>query len=157
MTDSIALYFEAFLGISSTLCMKSNASHFINDINDYSEGKIDIIIDTTGIPTVITDAINKLSDQGRMILVGQPAPDKFVQISNALNLFNGIGKTIKATQGGKTRPHLDIPRYIKLYQNDRLQIDHLFTDIVPLVEVNKGFDLLRSRNAGRVLVSINEK
>ena len=82
---------------------------------------------------------------------------KFVQISNALNLFNGIGKTIKATQGGKTSPHLDIPRYVKLYQNDRLQIDHLFTHRVPLVDVNKGFDLLRSGNAGRVIVSIHEK
>tara|TARA_B100000579_G_scaffold360396_1_gene317631 strand:- start:256 stop:1272 length:1017 start_codon:yes stop_codon:yes gene_type:complete len=139
------------------LCMKSNASHFINDINDYSPGKIDIIIDTTGIPSLITDAINKLSDNGRMILVGQPAPDKFVQISNALNLFNGIGKTIKATQGGKTRPHFDIPRYVKLYQNDRLKIDHLFTHRFPLVEVNKGFDLLRSGNAGRVIVSIHDK
>ena len=106
---------------------------------------------------MITDAINKLSDQGRMILVGQPAPDKFVQISNALNLFNGIGKTIKATQGGKTRPEFDIPRYIKLHQNDRLKIDHLFTHRFPLLEVNKGFDLLRSGNAGRVIVSINEK
>tara|TARA_B100000579_G_scaffold423018_1_gene425687 strand:+ start:1201 stop:2217 length:1017 start_codon:yes stop_codon:yes gene_type:complete len=139
------------------LCIKSNASQFINDINDYSQGKIDVIIDTTGIPDVITDAINKLSDQGRMILVGQPAPDKFVQISNALNLFNGIGKTIKATQGGKTRPEVDIPRYVKLYLNYRLKIDHLFTHRFPLVDVNKGFDLLRSGNAGRVIVSINEK
>ena len=139
------------------LCFQSSASHFINNINDYSQGKIDIIIDTTGIPSVITDAINKLSDEGRMILVGQPAPGKFVQISNALTLFNGIGKTIKATQGGKTQPHLDIPRYIKLYKNDRLKIDHLFTHRFPLVDVNKGFDLLRSGNAGRVIVSINDK
>lgn len=134
------------------LCLQSEANIFLKDIKNYPN-KVDIIIDTTGIPEVISNAIDKLSDKGRLILVGQPAPGKFIEISNALNLFNGLGKIIKATQGGKTNPQNDIPRYIKLFNNGRLKVDHLFTHKLDLNDINKGFDILRSGEAGRVIIS----
>ena len=45
------------------------ATLFVESINDL-ENKVDIIIDTTGIPQVIADAYNKLAPSGRLILVG---------------------------------------------------------------------------------------
>ncbi len=137
------------------LCLQSDANIFLQNIEDYKDNKIDIIIDTTGIPEVISNSIDKLSDKGRLILVGQPAPGKFIEISNALNLFNGQGKIIKATQGGKTCPQNDIPRYIKLFNDGRLKVNHLFTHQFDIDEINKGFDVLRSGEAGRVIISTN--
>ena len=96
------------------LCFSAGASLFTNSVLNIEE-PVDVIIDTTGIPEVISEAISKLSGKGRMILVGQPAPGKMVEVMNAVNLFNGIGQSIKATQGGKTNPHEDIPRYVKLH------------------------------------------
>ena len=37
-----------------------------------------------------------------------------IAIPNAVSMFEGSGKTIKATQGGMTNPTVDIPRYIDL-------------------------------------------
>ena len=85
------------------MCLDIGANKFYTSI-DQIEGKVDIVIDTTGIPEVISQGISILSNTGRMILVGQPAPGKFVEVMNAVNLFNGIGQSIKATQGGKTNP-----------------------------------------------------
>ena len=79
------------------LCFTAGASLFTNSVNNLDE-KVDVIIDTTGIPEVISECVSKLSGKGRMILVGQPAPGRGVEVMNAVNLFSGMGQTIKATQ-----------------------------------------------------------
>lgn len=135
------------------LCFTAGASLFVNSINNIDE-KIDVIIDTTGIPEVITESISKLSNQGRMILVGQPAPGKMVEVMNAVNLFNGMGQTIKATQGGRTNPQEDIPRYVRMHQEGILDISQFVTHRFKLEEINEAFDLLKSGNAGRIIIEI---
>jgi Zn-dependent alcohol dehydrogenase len=139
--------------IKKELCFSAGASLFTNSVLNIEE-PVDVIIDTTGIPEVISEAISKLSGKGRMILVGQPAPGKMVEVMNAVNLFNGVGQSIKATQGGKTNPHEDIPRYIKLHQNGLLDISKLITHTFTLDEVNDAFDLLKTGNAGRIIIEI---
>lgn len=136
------------------ICLDHGATSFYSSV-DKIQDKVDIIIDTTGIPEVITKSISMLSGTGRMILVGQPAPGKFVEIMNAVNLFNGNGQSIKATQGGRTNPQEDIPRYVKLYNQGLLNIDKLVTHRFPLDKINDAFDLLKSGNAGRIIIEVN--
>ena len=137
------------------MCLDIGASKFYTSI-DQIEGKVDIVIDTTGIPEVISQGISILSNTGRMILVGQPAPGKFVEVMNAVNLFNGIGQSIKATQGGKTNPQEDIPRYIRLHKEGLLDVSKLITHTFTLDQINEAFDLLKTGNAGRIMIKIAE-
>jgi len=137
------------------ICLEHGASKFALSLDEV-EGKVDIVIDTTGIPEVISKGISILSGTGRMVLVGQPAPGKFVEVMNAVNLFNGVGQSIKATQGGKTNPQEDIPRYVKLYNQGILDISKLITHRFKLEQVNEAFDLLKSGNAGRIMIEIGE-
>jgi len=123
---------------------------------EYIEGKVDVIIDTTGIPEVINEAYQKLAPSGRLILVGQPAPGKGLEIMNAVSMFDGTGKTIKASQGGRTKPETDIPRYISLAMKGSLDFESLHTDTFTLDEVNDAFDLLRSGKSGRIMIEIGE-
>ena len=131
------------------------ATLFAESINDL-ENNVDIIIDTTGIPQVIGDAYNKLAPSGRLILVGQPAPGKSVELPNAVSMFDGTGKSVKATQGGRTIPHIDIPRYIELAERGVISYEQLHTDTFTLDEVNEAFDLLKSGSAGRIMIKIGE-
>ena len=135
------------------LCFIAGATTFIDDINSIEE-KVDVIIDTTGIPEVISGAITRLSGKGRMILVGQPAPGRGVEIMNAVNLFSGMGQTIKATQGGRTNPTEDIPRYVRMHQEGILSIEQFVTHRFKLDQVNEAFDLLRSGSAGRIIIEM---
>ena len=138
------------------LATQMGADVFVYDIQ-YLPEKCDVIIDTTGVPDVITAAYERLSPSGRLILCGQPAPDRMVCLPNAVSMFEGVvGKSIRASQGGKTNPDTDIPRYIKLALKGKLDYESLHTHTISLDEVNEGFDLLRSGNAGRIMVRINE-
>jgi len=131
------------------------ATLFTESIKDI-ENKLDVIIDTTGIPQVIGDAYDKLAPSGRLILVGQPAPGKSVELPNAVSMFDGTGKSVKATQGGGTIPHVDIPRYIELASRGIISYEQLHTDTFTLDEVNDAFDLLKSGSAGRIMIKIGE-
>jgi S-(hydroxymethyl)glutathione dehydrogenase/alcohol dehydrogenase len=120
-----------------------------------TNGKADVIVDTTGMPKVIAKMMHYLSDSGRFILVGQPRPGEELIIPNGNNWFGGNGKILKASQGGKTNPANDIPRYIRLHKSGILDIDKIVSHKFALEEINAAFDLLRTGNAGRIMIDIN--
>jgi S-(hydroxymethyl)glutathione dehydrogenase / alcohol dehydrogenase len=118
--------------------------------------QFDIIIDTTGNVDVISDAVTHLAGGGRLVLVGQPVPGKSIEIPNAVSLFDGSGKTIKATQGGQTNPALDIPRYANMYLAGLLgSTDGVVTDRFRLDDIGKAFDTLEHGNAGRIMIRMD--
>ena len=118
--------------------------------------KVDVILDTTGVPEVISKAFDKLAPSGRLIMVGQPAPGTDLNIFNPLSMFDGQGKSIRASQGGGTKPDEDIPRYIKLANREVLDFNTLHTDTFALDNINDAFDLLKTGNAGRIIIKIGE-
>ena len=138
------------------LSMKMGAEGFTSDILSLPID-IDVIMDTTGNPNVIAEAYKKLGPSGRLILVGQPTPGKSLEIPNGVSMFEGTGKSIRATQGGRTDPETDIPRYIGLAKKEVLDWRSLHTDTFSLDEVNDAFDLLKSGNAGRIMIEIGEE
>ena len=146
---------DSFPG-KEALVLSQGASHFLKSTSELPE-KIDLIIDTTGNPKVISDAFGHLSNLGRMILVGQPSPGLELVIPNAIQLFNGTGQYIRATQGGETVPQIDIPRYIRLFKSRNLELDELITHRFRLSEVNNAFEKLIAGGAGRIMISMGEE
>jgi S-(hydroxymethyl)glutathione dehydrogenase/alcohol dehydrogenase len=128
----------------------------ISDINsEINNEKFDVIIDTTGNPNVIKETIKYLSNNGRYILVGQPKPGQDIIIPNGNSMFNGNGIVVKATQGGKTSPTDDIPRYVKLHKSGVIDITKIITNRFKLNEINDAITMLRSGKCGRIMIEMN--
>jgi Zn-dependent alcohol dehydrogenase len=125
---------------------------FVNLTDETLTGDFDLILDTTGAPAAMENALAHLAPSGRYVMIGQPAPTKPVCISNARHLFDGEGKTIKATQGGGFRPDLDLPRYLTAVES--LYLERLVTHRLPLAKINTALDLVRQGEAGRVLIEM---
>lgn len=134
-------------------CILLGADEFCQTIYEVKE-KVDVIIDTTGLANIFDESVKHLSNNGRLILVGQPSPNVAFTVSNALQLFNGRGLSVKATQGGKTVPQDDIPRYIRLYNRGRLNIDDLISHRFKLDQVNQAFELLKTGYAKRIIIEM---
>jgi S-(hydroxymethyl)glutathione dehydrogenase / alcohol dehydrogenase len=62
--------------------------------------------------------------------------------------------SLTGSHGGDARPHVDIPRIIRLVQAGRLSFDGIITHEFPLADINAALDLVRSGKAGRVLVAV---
>lgn len=49
----------------------------------------------------------------------------------------------------------DIPRFISLYKQGRLNIDPLISEVITLDDINEGFDKLANGDVGRIIVKIH--
>jgi S-(hydroxymethyl)glutathione dehydrogenase/alcohol dehydrogenase len=112
----------------------------------------DVIVDTCGVPDAIRQTFTLLAGGGRYIMVGQPDPFAVVYMDNARHMFDGEGKTIKATQGGGFKPSEDIPRYVKAHAAGILKLDGIISDRIMLTNINEGIDMVKKGCASRVLV-----
>ena len=138
------------------LSMQMGADVYASSLDNIPH-KVDVILDTTGIPAVISQAFDKLAPSGRLILVGQPQPGTSLNILNPLSFFDGQGKSVRASQGGGTKPEVDIPRYVALANRGIIDYETLHTDTFKLDEINEAFDLLKSGNAGRIIIKMEEE
>ncbi len=114
--------------------------------------RFDVIVDTSGHPGAIANAIPLLADGGRFVMVGQPQSP--VELVAPSHMFGAEGARIIATQGGGFQPHRDIPRYVAMHQAGLLNVDGIVTDSVGLEDINAGLDLVRAGKASRVMVKM---
>jgi len=111
---------------------------------------IDIFIDNTGSPEVISKGYASVHSKGQVVLVG--VPPKGAQAS-LYSLDLHFGKSITGTTGGEALPADDIHRYMRLFERRRISLAPLITEVAPLERINQLIDGMRSgRTAGRCLI-----
>ncbi len=111
----------------------------------------DVVIDTTGNPRVIEFAYDLTHFNGRTILVGVPRKGDNISIYTLPLHFK---KILKGSHGGSSEPHIEIPRLIHLVQNGNMQLEGMFTHEFSLDKINRAIEILRSGEAGRVLLKM---
>ncbi len=111
----------------------------------------DVIVDTTGNARVIEQAYDLTHPDGKTILVGVPRKGDNINIYSLPLHFK---KVLTGSHGGGVDPHIDIPRYIRLVDTGKLKLDGLVTHEFSLDDINRALDLVRSGDAGRVLIAM---
>jgi S-(hydroxymethyl)glutathione dehydrogenase/alcohol dehydrogenase len=137
------------------------ATHTINSCEGDAETLIqqalagqplDVFIDNTGVPAVIEMGYRLTHGQGRVILVGVPRLGNTVSL-NTLPLH--FGKLLTGSHGGESHPERDIPRYLRLLQQGRLQLDRFVSVRYPLEQINIAIATMRDgATVGRVMVEL---
>ena len=143
------------------LARQLGATHTINSSREDAEARIrellegqplDVFIDNTGVPAVIEQGYRLTHGQGRVILVGVPRQGSNVSL-HTLPLH--FGKVLTGSHGGESQPAQDIPRYLRLLQQGRLQIERLVSARYPLEEINTATAAMRDgATAGRVMIDL---
>lgn len=134
----------------SKIARKNGATYFLNlsDRTLVGQNKFDVIFDTTGHAELIQESLKYLADGGRFVMVGQPKSSFGVDSS----LFGTRGKQIIATQGGKTNPDLDIPRYASLWLAGKLDFSSIITHNFHMSEINDAVNILKGGDCGRIIL-----
>jgi S-(hydroxymethyl)glutathione dehydrogenase / alcohol dehydrogenase len=140
------------------LAKKHGATHIINAKTSNMDGEIleivgasgaDVVIEGTGIPSVIESAYNLTTIVGRCILFGVIPFDKFVKL-NTLSLH--FGKKLIGTEGGQSQPHEDIPRYIAMLKAGLFSVDDYVSHRIKLDKINNGIELMRAGESIHTIV-----
>jgi Zn-dependent alcohol dehydrogenase len=132
---------------------------FLNDKKNFknklkkllNNGKADIVIDTTGNTKVIEQCYELTESNGKTILCGVPKKSKNISIHTLPLHFN---KVLKGSHGGDSNPSEDIPRFIRLMKDKKINIKNLITHQFKLEEINKAIKIVRKGIAGRVLIDM---
>jgi len=104
---------------------------------------------------VIAIASRLTNARGRTVLVGVPSQDSTAAISTLPLHFE---KRLIGSHGGESRPDIDIPRYVRLIREGRLDLRSLIGQTYPLDAVNDAIADMRSgRLAGRALVVLADR
>jgi S-(hydroxymethyl)glutathione dehydrogenase/alcohol dehydrogenase len=111
----------------------------------------DVIVETTGNARVIETAYNLTQAKGKTILVGVPRKGDNISIYSLPLHFK---KILTGSEGGDAEPHNDIPRYVRLVQAGKFNLDGLITHEFGLEQINEAIALVRGGEAGRVLVGM---
>jgi len=136
------------------------ATHVINSAKEDLEAEIlkitgpsgvDVFVENTGQVRLIEKAYKLTAKQGSTILVGVPRHDQDITI-HSLPLH--FGKRLTGCEGGQTDPAVDIPRYLRLFAEDKLSLAPQITHRYPLEEVNRALDTVRSGEAGRCILEM---
>lgn len=152
--DIVDAKLEMAKRFGATHCFNSaktgNLSEEIRKI--VGEAGADVVIETTGIARVIEQAYDLTHPDGKTILVGVPTKGDNISIYSLPLHFK---KVLKGSHGGDAEPHLDIPRYIRLIETGKLTLKGLVTHEFKLDQINEAIKLVRSGEAGRVLIAMD--
>ena len=117
--------------------------------NIVGENGADIVVDTTGDPKIIEQAYELTAADGKTILAGVPK-NKITIYSLPLH----FKKILKGSHGGDSIPDIEIPRYIRLINKNKMTLNNMITDEFKLTKINDAIDLLRSGKAGRIVIKM---
>ena len=119
-------------------------------IREITGGGADHVIETVGSAKVLSDAYDATRRGGTTTTVGLPDPGQMLSIP-AVSLV-AEERTLRGSYLGSSVPARDLPRFIDLYRQGRLDVERLLTDRLALEDINEGFDRLASGAAVRQAV-----
>lgn len=105
---------------------------------------------TTGNLNAIENSIKYLSVPGKCYVMGVPKKNKKINI-DAWNLMHD--QVIQGSLGGGALPDRDIPKFIKLDTNNKINLASLIFKVYKLEEINNAIRLFKNPNTtGRILI-----
>ena len=117
-----------------------------------SGGGGDYAIEATGRPEAMLAAFLSTRAHGAAVLIGIPREDAVVSLP-ALSIPR-LERRVLGSLYGSSWPERDFPLTLDLYRRGRLPLDRLITHRLPLDEVGRGFELMRSGEALRVVLDL---
>lgn len=124
----------------------------LKSIRDMLPKGCDVVIDTTGRAEMIEAAYELTANGGKTVLVAQMRHDHKARIQT---LPMHTGKAFFASEGGQTDPSVHIPRYLRLFDAGKLNVDGLVTHRYKLDEINVALDEIRAGRTGRVMIEMD--
>ena len=68
-----------------------------------------------------------------------------------------FNKVLTGSHGGEAEPDKDIPRFIRLFDSGKMELNKLITHEYKLEDINEALDMFRSGDAGRIIINMRNK
>ena len=110
---------------------------------------VDYALEAVGLKKTAEQAFSMLKKGGYEILIGMIPMDQEIEVPAHDLLFE---RRLQATTLGSTSYRLDIPRFVDLYMQRRLNLDDMISKRLRLDEINEGYAAVKNGTVVRDLV-----
>ncbi len=139
-------------GASDGVLWAGSAEDTADAIREISRGGVDYAIEATGRPDAMRAAFLSTRPKGAAVLIGIPREDAVLELP-ALSIPR-MERRVLGSMYGSSRPERDFPLTLALFRSGRLPLDRLVSHRLPLEEVGRGIELMRSGEALRVVLDL---
>lgn len=141
-------------GFGATHVVNGRAVDPVAAIREITRGGVDYSFEAVGNARTVEQAFAMLGPGGVATVVGMVPASTLIGISGP-DLFLQE-KKLQGSFMGSNQFKVDIPRYVELYLQRRLQLDEMVSHRLPFDQINEGFALLGAGRATRVVVDMGE-
>jgi len=117
-----------------------------------SGGGVDYAIEATGRPEAMEAAFLSTRARGAAVLIGIPRTDAVLALP--AGTIPRMERRVLGSIYGSSKPERDFPHALSLYRSGRLPLDRLVSHRLPLEEAERGFELMHSGEATRVVLEL---
>ncbi len=139
-------------GATDAVPWASSSEETAAAVIEASAGGVDYAIEATGRPEAMLAAFLSTRAHGAAVLIGIPPADAVLPLP-ALSIPR-LERRVLGSIYGSSRPERDFPLTLDLYRRGRLPLDRLVSHRLPLDDVERAFELLRSGQALRVVLDL---
>lgn len=140
-------------GATNTVLWQGSPEATAEGVREASGGGVDVAVEATGRPEAMLAAYLGTRVRGAAVLIGIPREDAVLALP-AVTIPRGERRVLGSIYGS-TKPERDFPQTLALYRSGRLPLDRLVSHRLPLDEVERGFELMHSGDALRVVVDLS--
>lgn len=141
------------LGATGGVLVGASPEETAAAVIEASNGGVDYAIEATGRTDAMLTAFLSTRPRGAAVLIGIPREDAVLSLP-ALSIPR-MERRVLGSLYGSSRPERDFVTILDLYRRGVLPLDRLISHRLPLDEVDRGFDLLRSGEALRVVLDLS--
>jgi Zn-dependent alcohol dehydrogenase len=137
-------------GATGTVLWQGSATETAEAVREASGGGVDYAIEATGRPEAMETAFLSTRTRGAAVLVGIPRADAVLSLPAAT--IPRMERRVLGSIYGSSNPDRDFPDTLERYRRGELPLDRLVSHRLPLEQAARGFELMQSGEALRVVL-----
>ncbi len=142
----------ASFGATAGVLWQGDAQSTADAVREASAGGVDYAIEATGRPEAMEAAFLSTRNRGAAVLIGIPRADSVLSLP--ATTIPRMERRVLGSIYGSSKPERDFPHTLALYRAGRLPLDRLVSHRLPLDEAERGFELMHSGEAVRVVLEL---
>ena len=138
-------------GMTHFVNPKDHGDDLVNHLVELTRGGADYSFECIGNTTVMRQALECChKGWGESIIIGVAGAGQEIS-TRPFQLVTG--RSWRGTAFGGARGRTDVPKIVDWYMDGKINIDDLITHVMPLDDINKGFDLMHEGKSIRSVVT----
>lgn len=138
--------------LGATHIVNSAEADVVDAVRNLTGGGVHHAFEAVGLKETTEQAFAMLRHGGQATVIGMIPVGTKIELPGDEFIWE---KTITGSNMGSNQFRTDIPRYIDMYLDGRLNLDAMVSNTIHLEEINDGFEAMKDGNVARTLISFS--